>query len=327
MGIKVRNRFLGEGIVENCCGDKIYLRLGEKSVTVGFPDAFLNSYIIEDEAAKAYVESLASQRREQEQQRFSAARVKTQEEQRSRAELSANVAFKCNWCDGGSDCGHIGYQGVCSDEAIRYNVNRAKRRWCTNSVCREYIEGKADRDELSRVFKDGFVCYESTMLLDWRAYAGADQTDERAGRRRGMKEARTNSLAVLTTRRPHTSEEQRLIFAVFLIAENFEGNERDEGYVSAHGDYRIELTSAEAEKLRYWDYHANANSADKCFWGTGLFRYLGDTECAQILRDIADMRRYTPGEAQARDFLERYCALRNLNPAELPPKVGALTKL
>ena len=33
-----------------------------------------------------------------------------------------------------------------------------------------------------------------------------------------------------------------MIFAVFLIDEVFEGGERDEGGVSAHGKYRLEFT-------------------------------------------------------------------------------------
>ena len=33
-----------------------------------------------------------------------------------------------------------------------------------------------------------------------------------------------------------------MIFAVFLIDEVFEGDERDEGSVSAHGKYRLEFS-------------------------------------------------------------------------------------
>lgn len=86
-----------------------------------------------------------------------------------------------------------------------------------------------------------------------------------------------------------------MIFAVFLIDGVFEGDERDEGGVSAHGKYRLEFTPEDAEQLIFWHYHANGKNAGR------------------------------QGEL-AREFLDYYCALRKLRPNKLPERTGALTE-
>ncbi len=51
-----------------------------------------------------------------------------------------------------------------------------------------------------------------------------------------------NSLAVLTTRLPEETEDQRIIFAVFMIRYADKGDECHEGKVFADEHFRIELT-------------------------------------------------------------------------------------
>lgn len=90
----------------------------------------------------------------------------------------SNVAFKCNYCDGGKTSTCISFNGVCSDAVLRYNIEKARHVWCadTESPCRCYLDGKISRTELEDMMRGGggldSVCYESHMLRDWMASAG-----------------------------------------------------------------------------------------------------------------------------------------------------------
>ena len=82
--------------------------------------------------------------------------------------------------------------------------------------------------------------------------------------------ARTNSLAVLTTREPYIKKDERIVFAVFLVDYHEEGNDDSEGPVHAHHRYRVNLTPDESRKVLLWDYYANPNSPYSMKWGSGL---------------------------------------------------------
>ena len=75
----------------------------------------------------------------------------------------ANVAFKCNYCDGCTESGAVGFDGICSVEVMRYNVEH--RTWCSSAdcPCKQYSDGQISRTELYDKFSDkDFECYEST---------------------------------------------------------------------------------------------------------------------------------------------------------------------
>ena len=72
--------------------------------------------------------------------------------------------------------------------------------------------------------------------------------------------------------------------------------------MSAQSKYRLFFTIEEARKLQYWKYHSNKNNPSKPSWGTGLFRYISEIECAQILRDAVAIKQRTHSEMLATDF-------------------------
>ena len=61
--------------------------------------------------------------------------------------MKSNIAFKCNYCDGGSSNKSIGFKLPCSDEIIKYNINEAKHVWCgqAESACYKYLNGEITR--------------------------------------------------------------------------------------------------------------------------------------------------------------------------------------
>ena len=241
----------------------------------------------------------------------------------------ANIAFKCNYCDGGQSDKQIGFHGVCSDELIHNNIEVEKRTWCCSdeSACRKYLCDEIDRKELDELCQDdGYVCYESQMLRDWKALAGIVQTGENKGQPMKLNQVQANSLCVLTTRDPTTSENERYIFAVFLVDETYEGDNKDEGYVTTHSEYKIKLSPDEAHNMLFWKYHANDNQPEVAVWSSGLHRYLEDEQAAQILRDIAKTKEGTNDQELAEKFYLHFCQINRVDEDNLPNANGALCR-
>jgi hypothetical protein len=241
-----------------------------------------------------------------------------------------NVAFKCNYCDGGRSPKQVGFNGVCSDEVLKYNIKVLKRPWCRDNdcSCKLYLDGKLTRKELdAQCKKGGSVCYESQILRDWRTWAGGTLTGENSGAPKKMYQAEPNSLGILTTRHPDAnSEEDRLIFAVFLIDETYEGNDDEAGWVTAQKKFRIMLSPEEATKMLFWKYHANGNNSSAAAWGTGLFRYIDNQEAAQILRDISTVKNGSNDQNTALKFYNHFCTINGIDIGKLPEPNGALKR-
>lgn len=241
-----------------------------------------------------------------------------------------NIAFKCNYCDGGNSHEQIGYNGICSDPVIHNNIKIEKRVWCNSAdcPCSQYYNGEITRNELDEIMSgpenSQFVCYESQMLRDWRALAGIVQTGKNKGRPLTLNNVQPNSLCVLTTRDPDAANEsERYIFAVFLVDETYTGDSREEGYVTTSSEYKIKLSPEEARAMLFWKYHANTNQPDKTFWSTGLFRYFEDEQAALILRDIALIKHGTKDETLAQNFYSYFCQSNKIDISQLGEPNGA----
>ena len=240
-----------------------------------------------------------------------------------------NMAFKCTYNDGGVEENGIGFTKTCSDTLIQQHI-KAKRAWCSNSgcPCRNYYDGKISRNEREEGYDSGMhVCYERKMLIEWKAQAGTHRPNEYTeGIRLKIRNANTNSLAILTTRPPGYSEKDRIIFAVFIIDDFYDGDDSITGYVCSHSKYRMMFTLEEGRKLLFWKYHANKNSPSKPLWGTGLFRYVAEDEGVQILRDAAKLKIGTKDEQLAGEMLRYYCQQNHLDSERIGDPEGALTR-
>lgn len=165
-----------------------------------------------------------------------------------------NIAFKCNYCDGGKDKNGIGYLCACSDELIGYKIEVAQHSWCCNeeAPCSQYYDGIIDRETLDEQNDDGdFVCYESQMLRNWAAFAGFVLTGENKQKSMKLSKVQINILAILASREPYAPEKDRFVFGVFLVDEAYEDDNRDEGYVTTSSKYKISLTQKEAKKILF----------------------------------------------------------------------------
>ena len=169
------------------------------------------------------------------------------------------------------------------------------------------------------------VCYESQMLRDWKAMAGMIQNGPRKGEPMRLKDIQANSLCVLTTREPYSSKEaDRIIFAVFLTDETYEGDEYDTGYVSTQSKFRLSLSQAEARKMLFWRYHANNKNPKNPAWNSGLHRYLTNVQALQILIDIEKIKRNTADGPLAAEFLEKFSKIVGIEVKNAGSPNGAL---
>ena len=125
------------------------------------------------------------------------------------------IAFKMNFFDGGASSERVGFNGICSTENLFRNVREIRRPWCSNDrcACKKFLDGR-------NFCRDDFICYESTLLKDWRVEVG----ESTAGKHLTICGGQENHLCVLTTRKPGTSEAARFVFAIFLVKKIFKGD-------------------------------------------------------------------------------------------------------
>ena len=326
VGKKVIHKKWGEGIIEEFMQGRIIVDFYGLKKTLAYPAAFkIGALYTEDvflaEKVNADIEAeeeLERQEREAREKSRAERELREREEKIKKQKapvIRQNIAFKCNFCNGGANDEQVGFCGICSDDNIKNNIENRKYTECCQkrNICFRYYKGEIDRDTLDQQF----ACYESAMLKDWKASAGVS-TD---GKPETIRNAQINSLCVLTTRDPKDDDEsQRYIFGVFIIDDIFEGDDLHEGYVRASekSPYKIKLTSEEAHKLLFWDFYRNKNNPQNCRWGQGLFRYLtlqsnpkksDDDIAIAILKKIVEIKQGKHDEKQAEEFLEYFCKI------------------
>lgn len=341
INMKVSHKIFGDGIIITREDSYITVKFSNDEKKFIYPNAFdgylttvdrdLNNKIKEEIEVIKKLEDAKKQeisRREIKDLK----RISSKDEKRERKTkfyTRENIAFKCNYCDGGKSDKEIGFNGVCSDKIIRNNIEVEKRTWCSSeeSDCLSYFNGEISRLELDNIHgSGGYVCYESQMLREWKAMAGIVQKGERAGQPMRLNKVQNNSVCVLTTRLPNSNEIDRFIFGVFLVDENYEGDNFEEGYVSTKSKYKIKLSPKEAEKMLFWDYHVNENQPEVARWSSGLHRYFGDEQAIQILRDLALMKEGTEDEELSKEFLLYFSKINNIDINFVPEKNGALRR-
>ena len=268
LGRKVKHKVFGCGTITELTSAYLTVNFGDSEKKFVYPDAFEKYLTSTDskfmEQVHKDIQAKRSAHSNSVLSTIHSSAIPTQAQRRSQKHIKkverSNIAFKCNYCDGGKGQNHIGFQGVCSDSVLRFNIETARPVWCSSedSPCRWYLDGEITRKELESMMSGGrgldSVCYESHMLRDWMASAGIVQTGTDKGKPMRLLKVQKNSLAVLTTREPHAdSDESRFVFAVFLVDESHEGDNRDAGYVTTNYEWKIELTPTEANKKLFWN--------------------------------------------------------------------------
>ncbi len=194
IGAEVTHHTYGKGMITDCMDRTLTVYFGALEKKFIFPDAIpkflqpvdqtLETYADEERAKKNFASTISKP-----QVIVSDIKTKKKLKQYPRS----NIAFKCNFCDGGKTSARLGFNGVCSDEMIRNNIEVERHIWCGSDdcPCRRYFDGGINREELEEIMKcsenTGTVCYESGMLRDWKASAGIVQKGENKGKSQACK--------------------------------------------------------------------------------------------------------------------------------------------
>ena len=337
IGTKVKHKTLGMGTVAALDADagKITVDFPDRPYHFLYPDIFESFLTAGNPAIQAELLAAikakkdAAAKAEPEKARAviisSSSPVKRSGLTRKKPPAHKNLIIKCNYCDGGASRDKLGYTGICSKQTMIYNVQIDKRPWCSNDrcACNRYLKGECSYEDVVAEMKAvGSLCYETQLLTEWTAYMGWNSAGDTPMKLPAA--ARTNSLVVLTTRKPYAKEEDRFVFGVFLVDYHEEGGGDSEGLVTAHPRYRISLTPEEAHKTLLWDYYANPNKPLTMRWGTGLTRLLDDDNAAALLADIVKLKQGKQDGVLAKELYEHFCTLNSINASPPPEASGAL---
>lgn len=332
IGKEVLHKTLGVGTIISQEGKTLSVHFESKDTKFIYPDAFKQHLTFVDPEASTQMASELAAAEEEKKAAYTAKiatpiEVPVEKIRKYRRVEKPNIAFKCNYCDGGIKENDIGFYGVCSDAIIYNNIEVEHKTWCSaeECPCMQFMNGQISRQDLDDILANGdLICYESQMLREWKAMAGVVQNGDRKGQPMHLSSVQSNSLCVLTTREPYTTEEDRFIFAVFLVDQTYDGDDLDEGFVSTQSKYKIKLSTEQAHQMPFWRYHANEKQPEVAVWSSGLHRYINDEQAAQILRDIVEIKKGTEDEALAKEFYETFCTFTKINSESLSEPKGAL---
>ena len=333
IGKEVRHKKLDLGIgtiLERMNNNCVIVKFESKTMTMPYPDVFkehlaftdvklqneIMDEIAKNEEAKAAVVAEKARKQEENRKKMEAERrreITVAKRKTGRKSSRPCIAFKLNYCDGGSDEKYAGFYGICSDEMIELNI-RKKRAWCSDSDCKcsQFIEGEISENELCKWWDDNycgkFVCYDSVVLRDW-AFSSAPGTFIRS--------AEPGHLCVFTTQLPTKDykdfNKERVVVGISII-ESVEDDENDSSrvYSLMDDEYLLSFNIEEARRFKYWDIaHGERNPNNK--WASGLVRNFDDDMAIDFLKKAIEIKSDKAGKDKARNFLKHYCEINNLD--------------
>jgi hypothetical protein len=118
----------------------------------------------------------------------------------------------------------------------------------------------------------------------WEFGGGMGHGKTNTDAEKSIKFWKRGKLAFLTSKRTGEDERQRKVIGCFDIAgmKNVPGW----GNMLYAGDLKLRVTSIKQAPL-FWDFHQY--QGEKPFWGSGLFRYLPDTEAKHLLDALSSL--------------------------------------
>lgn len=164
---------------------------------------------------------------------------------------------------------------------------------------------------------------EEMAFEEWKVFTGEIKSGVNKGEPRKLVRM-NNKSACLLTKRKDDIEEERQILGLFMVEENFNGRECEDGYIKAHKDFRIKLSEEESEKMLFWNYYSDDKFPERTTWNSGKQRYFDNIWTAQILQDIVFLKEDPEEQKQVQDFLEYFCKINLIDKNKIPAVNGAL---
>lgn len=118
---------------------------------------------------------------------------------------------------------------------------------------------------------------------------------------------RPNS-ACLLTECPDNTPEQRKIVGVFMVKEDFYGEQCEDGMVKSHEQYKIALNWENG--LKYLDYFDQNVAVPR--WGSPVFKYFSNDTMQQILFDMIKVLSGSEEAPVINAFYKYFCEINRL---------------
>lgn len=165
---------------------------------------------------------------------------------------------------------------------------------------------------------------DPNVFTDWEVYTGEIKSGKNQGQPNKPVRLHQNSAVVLTRRDADQDEGERRVLGLYMVSETFIGKLSEDGIVPSHAEFKIQLTEEESEKVLFWNYYINEKYPHRMTWNTGKYRYFDNIWTAQMLKDIAALKK-DPEEAKlAEEFFTHFCKMNLIEVDELPEPAGAL---
>ena len=194
--------------------------------------------------------------------------------------IDGNVAFKVTWVYGQKGP----FTAPCTAKGRHINIHDSKKGWCSQPECRcnQAFHG-GNTDPPVAISQDG-PCMDVHIFTAWRFGGGTSHTGTQKGLKRKIKYAKAGRIAFYTTRDNNMNEEQRLVIGAFRIGTL--ADKKGETIVIAAGNGPHLRVADLSRAPRFWDFHKQPGGPS---WRTGLFRYISDTEAAELLKALQDV--------------------------------------
>ena len=165
---------------------------------------------------------------------------------------------------------------------------------------------------------------QNNVFTNWEVFIGEIKSGQRKGQVRKLVRLHQNSAIVLTNRDSDMQEEDRYISGIFMVKEGFIGKLCEDGIISAHPEFRIQLNKEESKRILFWNYYEDSKDSSKMTWNAGRSRYLDNIWIAQILIDIVSLSKDSKEKANAQKFLDYYCEMNQISQNTLLEPNGVL---
>lgn len=149
---------------------------------------------------------------------------------------------------------------------------------------------------------------EGNSLEDWTAATGEYLSGAAKGLPRVPDKMKPNSCCLLTDKPEGAPEEEREILGVFMVPEDFFGEDCADGVIPAHPRFRIRLP--EEKPLLFWDYFTDLKRKPR--WGSTAFKYISNKVMQKILEDLRNLLEDQEEAELADELYTYYCHLNQL---------------
>ncbi len=168
---------------------------------------------------------------------------------------------------------------------------------------------------------------KNKIFTEWRVFTGLTKRGYNEGKPNKLIRIHQNSACLLTSIDPGMPEKDRRILGVYMVNEAFTGKLCEDGYITAHPEYRLRLSEEESKKMFFWNYYASEKYPNNMKWNTGKHYYFDNIWMAQILRDIVSMKNETQELEFAQHFFDHFCLMNRIEKKELQKPNGALMRI